>query len=72
MQTLEQRQAFYDRLNRHDWLYEYSDDGSVYAKGNAEHRALQSVRTASPENATMYLAFQDYHFGKYSKPERPI
>ena len=78
---MEELQAFYDRLERHDWFYHYSDDGRTYSAGkNAERKLLNDA--AAAENGTdfeyLFKQYHDYVFSgpmygndKKPKPERP-
>lgn len=60
---------FYKRLENHDWYFEYSDDHSVWMKGNREYKDL--TRYVS-ENGGIFLemmnAFTDYYTEKREKP----
>jgi hypothetical protein len=38
--TLEQ---YKERLERHDWMFEYTDDTNVWHKGRVEHLALRMM-----------------------------
>lgn len=69
---------FWDMLNRHDWFYTYSDDHSVYRRGQAHQDALEAVSKQSPEHAALFKGFHNYHFSgkpwntpQEPKPERP-
>lgn len=71
-------QAFYDRLERHDWYYDWSDDNSVWRRGRAEATALKAISQQSPEHMALFTAYSVHKFtGKpwgneqQPKPGRP-
>lgn len=69
--TLEDRQAFYDRLARHDWWYSYSDNHGVYMRGANEETALHILAREVPDFAELMVEFGGFaHAGK-PKPARP-
>lgn len=37
-------QEYVSRLKEHDWTYQFSDDGRMYNRGEAERNILQSMR----------------------------
>ena len=47
----------YSALACHDWFYQYSDDYSVWQKGNAEQGRLQAVCQENSLFADMYTDF---------------
>lgn len=65
---------YYDRLNGHDWFYEYAN-GRTYSSGLAVHLALKKESQTHPIKAEMFSKFAKYHYGKktddLTKPERP-
>lgn len=64
---------FYDKLEQHDWTYEYSDDHSVWMRGSAAERALlQIVKDNGGTFLQLYNDFKAYAFGSnVKKPVRP-
>lgn len=73
---MEELQAFYDKLERHDWFYHYSDDSRVYYAGQTAERKLSSIGAADFES--LFKQYKDYIFSgpmygndKKPKPERP-
>lgn len=53
-------------LQAHDWFYDWSDDGTVFRKGNANDGRLQNIaRTNGPEYAR---AFDDEWFKHFRPP----
>lgn len=68
---------FYERLERHDWYYDFSDDGGVWRAGSAERTRLMEASTLSPEHAKLFKAWkahaqhEDVITKRPAKPERP-
>ena len=62
---------FYEKLERHDWWYMMSDDGSVYQRGEAADRALRREAASSEEKAQLHKAYSEFKAGKGPKPEQP-
>lgn len=54
-------QEYFEKLESHDWHYEFSDDHNVWKKGHEEHRRLTEVSGQSDIHERMYLAFVNYH-----------
>lgn len=50
-------EEFFMKLRRHDWFYEYSDDHSVWQRGQA---ARHELRQLAKENDTFALMYDDY------------
>lgn len=71
-------QEFYDKLESHDWFFEFSDDHFVWTRGNEQ--ALELAAEAERDEQKQRLS-EEYHdhvfsgpnFGteKATKPERP-
>jgi len=53
-----QIEEFFMKLRRHDWFYEYSDDHSVWQRGQA---ASYELRQLAKENDTFALMYADYN-----------
>ena len=69
---------YWDALNAHDWYYEYSDDGRVWAKGEAAWNRLTEICHQSPEHKALRQAFIDHYYSgppwnnvQAPKPIRP-
>lgn len=41
-------------LERHDWHFEFSDDHSVYERGRAERKSLDSMRNMIDRNGAIW------------------
>jgi hypothetical protein len=75
----EELQAFYDRLERHDWFYHYSDDNKVYNAGReADSKLKEYAREKGSDFKNLMTDYQNYLFSgslygteKKPKPERP-
>lgn len=76
---MEELQAFYDKLERHDWFYHYSDDSRTYNAGkDAEIKLKKYAMEKGPEFEQLVLNYQNHLFSgpmynseKQPKPERP-
>lgn len=65
-------QEYYDALKAHDWQYQYSDDGSVYRRGEAEERRLRVARDTSSRHLSLWTRFNAWAQGTQKKiPARP-
>ena len=74
---------YYDQLERHDWFYEYSDDHSVWTRGNQSLAKLQMAAAESPAHQELYTKYRNHKFSGMinasdrkvieptEKPERP-
>jgi exodeoxyribonuclease VIII len=62
---------FYEKLERHDWWYMMSDDGSVYERGEKADRELRREAASSGEKAQLHKAYSEFKAGKGPKPEQP-
>ena len=63
---------YYDQLARHDWTYEYSDDGAAWRKGYANDERLQRIAAAGGSAyQQLFIAWAKYSDHKRDKPERP-
>jgi hypothetical protein len=67
---------FWDACDKFDWFYEFSDDQSVWRRGEATKATL--LRQATPEQLEIYNKFRRYNFTgpnfgteKQPKPEKP-
>ena len=59
---------YYERLSRHDWWYEMSDDHESRRKGQAQHAELHGLSRTSRDHEKMWLTFRLYHYGNGKKP----
>lgn len=64
---------YYDKLVTHDWFYSYSDDHSVWQRGEAAMSNLVAEYKDKPEFKELYDAFVAYHFSgdAYGTPKAP-
>lgn len=58
MISLQDFEDYCDRLEKHDWFYEFSDDGSVYRAGREKHTQLIQQSFQQP---MLGKAFDLYH-----------
>lgn len=76
MNELDDLRAYYDRLAKHDWFYEYAN-GRTYTNGLAVHQALKQEARQDPAKAELFDQYAKYMYGKTAsvnpnpKPERP-
>ena len=50
-------EEYFDKLQRHDWFYEYSDDHSVWQRGG---KSLAELRNLAKDNDVFAMMFSDY------------
>ncbi len=55
MTELEQYEA---DLKKHDWLYNFSDDHSVYKRGQAEQKRLEALREKLDPNREIWNKYE--------------
>lgn len=71
--------AYYDELARHDWYYDWSDDHSVWRRGQtATGRLVRIAQQGGPEYQALLTAWRQHMFtgpawknDRAPKPERP-
>jgi hypothetical protein len=51
---------YFDRLSRHDWFYEYSDDGRVYRKGRDAEASLKADARDNPWRMQALVLWQEH------------
>lgn len=57
---------FYNLLCAHDWLYDYSDDYSVWKRGNEQHAQIMRIVKENPQYSDLYHDFAEYVFTRNS------
>lgn len=69
---------YWNRLNGHDWYYDFSDDHRVWKEGHAVQKELEGIARQSPDHKALYEGFGSHHFSgpswgtpKTPKPPRP-
>ncbi len=66
---------YYDMLDKHDWLYSYSDDHAVWLAGQREHQKLADLsESCGLEYRKLFIAFGSYKLPQLAgvfKPDRP-
>jgi hypothetical protein len=50
-------QEYQAALKRHDWSYEYSDDGQAYRKGRDEREALSAAQPILDPDFSIWNSF---------------
>jgi hypothetical protein len=53
---------FYQQLKRHDWYYPFSDDHSVYMRGDADRKRIEAIAKQSPAHAALLEGFRKHYF----------
>jgi hypothetical protein len=56
------REEFADRLQRHDWHYNMSDDQSVWQRGFRDDNEIRAIAQTTPKFARMYDDAWFLHF----------
>ena len=69
--SVEDLQAYYDRLNHHDWTFDYTDDGEVWRRGHAEHQTILGLAAKHPDFDQLFRAFSNHVWRQAEKPARP-
>ena len=54
--------AFIDELKKKDWMYEYSDDGSVWRAGDKHHQEIQAKASQDIYLAEAYSIYEHWAF----------
>lgn len=60
---------FYQLLEKHDWTYDYSDDGSVWRCGTAERDFLKIFIDRHNNFCKLYTDYFNYIFKEADKPQ---
>ena len=60
---------YFNRLTNHDWYYNYSDDHSVWKRGNEYRDRLLNTAAEHPTYKKMYNEFVNW---MRSNRERPV
>lgn len=65
------REEYFTALETHDWYYQMSDSGEVYARGKSQVGRLKAEAEQDPEKMRMLQAFFDFYFPpRATKPTR--
>lgn len=70
---------YYDKLEKHDWFYDFSDDRNVRMKGQDDDREIKQIAdTHGDKYLALYQCFHLHYFSgdsfnspKAPKPEKP-
>ena len=62
------QEEFYSFVARHDFYYTYSDDHSVWRRGEDQDKVIRHVLQTNPEYSTIYNAFVNYNFNGGKQP----
>ena len=68
MITIQEFEDYLDKLEYHDWYYEYSDDGEVWRKGQAARQQLKAIAATDPVYCEMYQACHALQFREDISP----
>lgn len=55
--TLEDFNAYILAMSKHDWYYDYSDDGNVWRRSEAQHQAIRGQAKNHPIYQKAYNIF---------------
>ena len=69
--TEEELKEYYQQLTWHDWFYEYSDDHSVWRRGNQKERELMSIAQKDKRAEVLFEGYRSYMFKGAEKPDAP-
>lgn len=62
---------FYTLLEKHDWYYQYSDDHSVFMKGEREHQLIRTIARQSHAHRRLLDDWVVHIHGGERKPQLP-
>jgi hypothetical protein len=63
--TIPSLNQFWKMLQSHDWTYEYSDDGSVWRRGQQQLDAIRAVvEHGTDEHKELFNQWSEYAWGK--------
>lgn len=62
---------YYSELMNHDWFHYYSDDFSVYKRGERNWGILCQIAKESPEHTKLFDEWYEYKHHDAPKPIRP-
>lgn len=65
MLTLEQFNDFVSQMALHDWHYDYSDDISVWRKGNVQRTLIETTSKRHELYVRAYKAWHTYIYGSH-------
>ena len=54
------KQEYFVLCARHDWFYDYSDDHSVWRRGNDMQKIIREVSREMPDYEPIYKAWVSY------------
>tara|TARA_A100001015_G_C14818516_1_gene643728 strand:+ start:364 stop:597 length:234 start_codon:yes stop_codon:yes gene_type:complete len=63
---------YFKELEKHDWYYNYSDDHSVWRKGNENTKRLQAIAQEQPILGRMYTEYSVWIFSDLETREKGI
>ena len=69
--TEEELKEYYRQLTWHDWFYEYSDDHSVWRRGNEKERELMRIAQKDKRAEVLFEGYRSYMFKGAEKPDAP-
>lgn len=72
MTTAAELEDFIWKLERHDWRYEYSDDGRVWRAGVNAQRELEAIAKTDSMLAQAMLAVQVKYCGQGNYADRVL
>lgn len=72
MTTAAELEDFIYKLERHDWRYEYSDDGRVWRAGVNAQRELEAIAKTDSMLAQAMLAVQVKYCGQGNYADRVL
>jgi len=61
---------YFQELERHDWYYNYSDDHTVWERGNRNAHRLQAIAAEDQLLGRMYADYSKWVFLDVSERER--
>tara|TARA_R110000772_G_scaffold51719_4_gene118722 strand:+ start:2411 stop:2602 length:192 start_codon:yes stop_codon:yes gene_type:complete len=56
------KEQYIKALNAHDWSFEWSDDHSVWKRGNQQRADINAVRPILDEDYAIWNAHCEHHY----------
>ena len=66
----EEKNAFYDRLSRLDWYFNFSDSAQVWRKGKQTYDSIKAEAYSVPWKTTMFNRFWKFAYLSKEKPKK--
>lgn len=69
--TAQDLQDYYDKLEHHDWTFEYTEDYNVWRRGRTQLDTLHGLAAKHPDFDQLFRTYADHIWRGAEKPARP-